>query len=70
LAQLGATRRAHDGDAGPKHRFIRFVDRPQVALPAAILGVLLCLLFGIPAVISSLEHWFGPVFLSIADGID
>jgi hypothetical protein len=54
-------------DAGPEHRFI---DRPQVALPAAILGILLCLLFGIPAVIGTAEHWLGPVFQSIADVIE
>jgi hypothetical protein len=57
-------------DAGPLHRFIRFLDRPQVALSAAILGVLLCLLLGIPVVIWTAEHWLGPVFQSIADVIE
>jgi hypothetical protein len=57
-------------DTGPLHRLIRFLDRPQVALPAAIVGILLCLLVGIPAVIGMAERWFGPVFLSIANGID
>jgi hypothetical protein len=57
-------------DTGPLHRLIRFLDRPQVALPAAIVGILLGLLVGIPAVISTAEYRLGPVFQSIADVIE